>query len=382
MSGVLVLHRRTSRAAITALFIGNGLLLGAWAANIPRVREAHALTDSALGTLLLAFGIGAVVAMALTGALAARVGAGRVATATGVLLPLLFPLVAIVSGWPALLAVVIALGAVSGTMDVAMNAYGSLLEQRWGGAIMSSLHAGWSLGGLAGAVLSGALAGLGYGLLPTLAAASAIVALLDIGGVALPPLHAPGPTGAAFRLPSRALAAASLMAALCFASEGAVADWSGVYLNTVIGTDAAWATTGYTAFALTMVAGRITGDAVVGRLGPMRVVRLGGLLALLGLGFALAVPNRWAVDAGMIVVGAGLANVVPIVFSAGGRLGGTHGVAMISGMGFAGLLVAPPLIGNAADAFGLRPALLLVLAAMTGLVVLAAAVRGRGAGRV
>lgn len=377
MSGVLVLHRRASRAAITALFLGNGLLLGAWAANIPRVKALHALSDTALGSLLLAFGIGAVVAMALTSAIAARAGAARVATAACLLLALLFPFVAVVSGWPLLLGLVTLMGAISGMTDVAMNAYGSLLEQRWGGAIMSSLHAGWSIGGLAGAALSGVLASFGFGLTATLAAASGIVAVLGLAGATLPALDGGAPGGPAFRLPSRALAGASLIATLCFASEGAVADWSGVYLNTVIGTGAAWATTGYTAFALTMVAGRLTGDAVVGWLGPVRVLRLGGLLALLGLGFALAVPNRWAVDAGLIVVGAGLANVVPVAFSAAGRLAGTPGVAMVSGAGYAGLLVTPPLIGNAADAVGLRPAMTLVLAAMCGLMLLARSVAHR-----
>jgi MFS family permease len=375
MPAILVKHRRASRAAITALFLGNGLLFGGWATNIPRVRLEHGLTDTALGTLLLCFGGGAVAAMALTGAFAAKAGAGRVATVASLLLALLFPLLAVVPVWPLLLGLGILLGALSGTVDVAMNAYASLLEQRWGGAIMSSLHAGWSAGGLAGAILSGALAGLGWGLLETLAAACAVVAILGIGGATLPPLHAPVPQGRAFRLPSRALMGASVMAALCFACEGSVADWSGVYLNTVVGTDTAWATTGYTAFATTMVAGRLAGDAAVRRFGPARVVRLGGALALAGLGVALAVPDRWAVDAGLMAVGAGLSNVVPIVFSTGGRLGGTAGVAMISGMGFAGLLVAPPLIGNTADAFGLRPALTLVLAGVLGLTLLARSVK-------
>jgi predicted MFS family arabinose efflux permease len=379
MSAVLPARRLASRAATTALFVGNGFLIGTWAANIPRVRDLHHLSDTGLGTVLLAFGLGAVAAMALTSALAARIGAGRVASIAGVLLAVLFPLLALVSGWPVLLTLAVVLGAVNGAMDVSMNAYASQLERRWGGAIMSSFHAGWSIGGLAGAALAGVLAGAGWGLTEALAAASCVVAGGGLYGLTLPMLDRGAPRQGALRLPSRRLAAASLLAALCFAAEGAVADWSGVYLVTVVGTDAAWATTGYAAFALAMVAGRLTGDAVVGRLGPGPAVRLGAMLAFCGLSLALAVPNRWAVDAGLILVGTGLANVVPVVFSAAGRMAGTNGVATASACGYAGLLVAPPLLGNLADALGLRVALLLVVLGIAAMALLARSVVERPA---
>jgi len=343
------------------------------------VRDLHGLSDSGLGTLLLTFGLGAVTAMALSSGLIARAGAGRVASVGGIVMALLFPLWGVVSHWPLLLALAAALGAATGTMDVAMNAYAAQLERRWGRAIMSSFHGAWSLGGLGGALVAGVLASLGWGLTESLAPIACVVAAGGAAGLILPPLDG-GPAQAAFRLPSRELAAVCALAALCFSGEGAVADWSGVYLNTVIGTDVAWATTGYTAFALAMVAGRLTGDAVVARLGPGRVVQLGGALAFVGLGIALAVPNRWVVDGGLIVVGAGLANIVPVVFSAAGRIRGTAGVAMVSTTGFAGLLVAPPLLGNVADVAGLRLALSLVLVSIAAMALLGGAVGRRDVG--
>jgi len=357
------------------MFVGNGCLIGAWAANLPRVREAYALSDSGLGFLLLAFGVGAVAAMTMTSTIAARVGAARVASLSGVVQALLFPSMGLVAGGPALLAMAALLGAASGTMDVAMNAAASQLERRWGGPLMSSFHAGWSIGGLAGAGLAGVLTGLGWGLPETLAAAAIVIAVGGLCGLTLPALDGPAQPGAAFRLPSRRLAALSLLAALCFSGEGAVTDWTGVYLNTVVGTDEAWATTGYAAFALAMVAGRLTGDVVVGRLGPDRTVRDGALLAICGLALALAVPNRWVVDGGCVLIGLGLANVVPVVFSAAGRTAGTGGVAMVSGTGYAGLLIAPPVLGNLADAVGLRLALTLVLAGYAAIALLAGAAR-------
>ncbi len=378
MSAVIPARSHAARAATTALFVGNGCLIGAWAANIPRVREVYALSDSGLGVLLLAFGVGAVAAMTMTSALTARVGAARIASISGVAQALLFPFMGLIAGGLPLLALAALLGAASGTMDVAMNAAASHLEQRWGGPLMSSFHGGWSIGGLCGAGLAGVLTSFGWGLPETLAAASVCIAVGAICGLTLPALDGPAQPSVAFRLPSRQLAGLSALAALCFSGEGAVTDWSGVYLNTVVGTDEAWATTGYAAFALAMVAGRLGGDAVVQRLGPQRTLRTGALLAMCGLALALAVPNRWAVDAGCIVIGLGLANVVPAAFSAAGRIAGTGGVAMVSGTGYAGLLVAPPILGNVADAVGLRLALVLVLAGFAAIGLLAGATRPTG----
>jgi hypothetical protein len=377
MSGVVVPHRRWWRAGTTALFLGNGVLAGTFAANIPRIRLAHALSDAALGSVLLAFGLGAIVAMALGGTLAGRLGAARLAAIAGLLVGALFPLFALVAGRLPLLALAVVLGAVSGTMELCMNAYGAQLERRGGAPMMSSFHAGWSSGGLAGSMLSGVLAGLGWGLFATLAAGACVIAAGGLAGLALPALEDAPPPRRAFRLPSRRLAGLCLLAGLAFAAEGSVGDWFGVYLNTVVGTDAAWATTGYTAYALAMVAGRLGGDTVVGRLGPVRVVWLGAGLAALGLAAALAVPDRWTVDAGLVLVGAGLANVVPAVFSAAARLAGIGGVAMVSATGYASLLVAPPLIGGIADAVGLRLALALLPLATAGLMLLARSVGGR-----
>jgi len=385
MTALLPLRQRSARAAITAIFVGNGFLIGTWAANIPRVRDLYGLSGTGLGSLLLAFGLGAIAAMAGTSALAARLGPGRVAAVAGLLLAPLFPLIAVAGDWPLLLALAALLGAISGTMDVSMNAYASQLERRWGAAIMSSFHAGWSFGGLAGAATAGVLTGLGVGLAATLATASGLAAAAGLYGLTLPVLDPRrGRGGAAapravWRWPSLLLVGACALTGLSFASEGSVGDWFGVYLHTVLHTGAAWATTAYTAFALAMLAGRLGGDAVVRRLGPALTVRLGALLALLGFAFALAVANRFAVDAGLVLVGAGLANVVPVAFSAAGRLAGTAGVAMASCTGYGGLLVAPPLLGHLADAVGLRLALLAVLAGVAAMVLLAAAVAERRA---
>jgi MFS family permease len=362
------------RLATTAFFLGNGIAMGAWAANLPRLKEAQGLSDSALGAVLLAFGLGAVAAMPLAGGLAARLGAGRVAGGACLVLATLLPLPALAGSWPLLLAVGAALGMANGTVDVAMNAQASLVERRWGAAIMSSFHAGWSGGGLAGAALAGALAKAGWPLPAALALPALILAALGLCGLTSGVREAAAPRGPAFVLPSRALVGLCIIATLCFAAEGAVADWAGVYLRTELGTDAAWATSAYAAYSVAMALGRLSGDAVVRRLGPARVVRLGSLAAALALAVALLVPNSFAVDAALVVVGFGLSNTVPVVFSAAGHSQGTRGVAMAATLGYAGMLVAPPILGSIADAFGLRTSLALVATWTAAMALLAAAV--------
>jgi predicted MFS family arabinose efflux permease len=331
--------------------------------------------------MLFAFGGGAVAAMSATSTIAARFGAGRVAAVAGILMAPVFPWLALAPDGPPVLLAALLLGAVTGTMEVAMNAAASDLERQGGRAIMSSFHAFWSIGGLAAAALSGVLASAGWGVPATLAATSLAVALASVCGLSLPATRdlpvARDRLRLRLQLPPRSLVLLGLLALLCFAAEGSVGDWFGVYLRTVVGTGEAWATTAYTAFALAMVAARLFGDHAVRRLGPVRTVRMGAALALGGMAAALAWPDPWVVDAGMVLVGLGVANVVPTTFSAAARQAGTAGVAVVTSSGYAGLLLVPPLIGNTADLLGLRPALLLVLAGLAAIGWLAAALRPR-----
>jgi MFS family permease len=379
MSHLLPLHRARDRAATTALFLGSGFAMGGWAANLPRLQEVQSLSDSALGVLLLAFGLGAMAAMPLAGRLAAGIGAARVAGACGLVAAPLLWLPAVIGVWPLLLAMCALLGAINGSMDVAMNARASAVERRGGKAIMSSFHAGWSLGGLAGSLAAGALARAGWSLALSLLFIGGILGILSAVGLWQRTREATLPAAAGFALPSRRLAAVCLLAAVAFAAEGAITDWSGIYLRTELGTDAAFATTAYAAYALAMGAGRVGGDAVVRRLGPVRVVWLGSGLAGAGLLGALLAYNPLLADVGFVLAGLGLSNIVPVVFSAAGRLQGTLGVAMLSTTGYAGMLIAPPILGSVADAVGLRAALGLVLLGLAGIAALGRAVAARPA---
>jgi MFS family permease len=249
-----------------------------------------------------------------------------------------------------------AMGAANGLLDVTMNGYASGVERRWGLAIMSSFHAAWSGGGLVGAALGGAL--LVFGAQWSLGVAAALVATLAAlvwawlhEGDALPQLseaHIAPPVGALLPLCVAAL--------LCMGCEGAMGDWAGVYLMETAQAPQAIAPIGFAAFSATMVVGRLLGDNAVRAWGRARVVRWGSLLAVAGLALAVVDPRLGPATLGFALVGVGLSNVVPTLFSAAAGLASVPaaGVAMVATAGYAGLLSGPVVIGAIAQGASLR----------------------------
>jgi fucose permease len=361
MTSLAVVHTpglRGARAALSAIFFFSGAGLGLWAAHIPVVQAGLGLGKRDLGLALLAMSLGAVLMMPLTGFIAARLGSGRATLITALVFAVTLPLPIVAADFSLLIAAVLAFGASFGAMDIAMNTHATRLEARWGSPIMSSVHGFYSLGGLFGAALGSGIvaAGLGGGGGVVLFAAAAGLAVVALRGLLLAGGSAarsqPGPLLALPRGPAILLGALAFAA---FMAEGAVLDWSGVYL-VELGSSAAAAASGYAGFSLTMVLCRFLGDPVVARLGRPTV--LGGGGALVGLGFAVAVvlPEQWAAVLGFAIVGVGAANLVPVLFTLAGRLPGippAYGVAGVATPGYAGLLVGPPLIGFVAEHAGL-----------------------------
>ncbi len=357
---------------MTAVFAGNGIAFGAWAGNIPRLREAAGLNDAALGLLLLCVSLGSVVGMLVTGRWADPLGTARGSLLSALLLAVALPLPTLTSSYPVLLASGVLLGLGLGLLDVCMNAHAAWMERRWGAAIMSSFHAGWSLGELLGAALAGVLAFLW---LPwALGVAGLLIAVCGLAALLLPEERGRSQQPVAYTWPSRPLVIVGSIAALSFAVEGGTADWSGVYLRTVVGVPEALASTALGVFAGAMIVFRLTGGVLVQRLGSTRVLAGGALLAAVGLLTALSVPGLWPAIAGFALVGAGVANIVPIMFSAAGRQGAA-GVSMVAMAGYGAVMATPPMIGLVSQAAGLRSALLLLALAAFGMALLSRRMR-------
>ena len=236
MTGAAVGERTASwaeRAAVTAVFLANGLGIGAWAASVPAFKGALHLSAGALSFALLAFAAGAVLAMPLTSFVVPRLGTGRATRLAALVFATALLLPSLAGTLPALAAAAFALGAANGALDVSMNAHATGVERRWGAAIMSSFHAAFSAGGLAGAALGAGLAAAGAAWTLEVSAAVAVAiavlawtALRDEGAAA-------APTGPGLMVPGRAALPLCAAALLCMLCEGAMADWSGVYLRTV-----------------------------------------------------------------------------------------------------------------------------------------------------
>jgi MFS family permease len=368
---------RRARAAVTAIFLLNGLLYGAWAARIPAVRERLALSDGELGLALACIPLGAIAAMPLAGALAAHTGSRRATRLAFAVACLGTGVVALAPSLPVLCALALLLGVGMGALDVSMNIHGVAVERRYGRPILAGFHAAFSLGGLSGAAAGALVAAAALDARVHLAATALLSAAIGLTWSRRFLPAAEDVTAHAepvFARPPRRLWALGALAFACLLIEGASADWSGVYLRTELGTGAAVAALGFTAFSVTMTLGRVFGDRLVERLGSVRLVRAGGALAACGFGLALLAGSPAAALAGFACLGAGMSSIVPIVFRAAGHVGGVaSGVALaaVSTIGYLGFVTGPPAIGGVAELIGLPRALGVLVALGAAVAALA-----------
>jgi fucose permease len=356
------------------------MVLASWVPHIPAVKAHHAISDGQLGIVLLSMAVGALLALLPAGWLVGRFGSRRMTSVAALGLCLALPLPVLAPSVPLLSAALVVLGALNATLDVSMNAQAVVVELRYGRAIMSSFHGLFSLGGLVGAAVAGATMALGAGdvghvvgaaVVSTLAVAAALPGL-----VASPPRQASSPV---FARPRGILLTLGALAFCGLVAEGAMGDWSAVYLHDVVGSSPAVAAAGFAATSLAMAAGRFGGDRLVRRFGAELVLRASAALAAIGLSGALAVGTVWAGVVGCGLVGIGIANVIPILFSAAGRVPGVAAgtaLAAVATTGYLGFLAGPPAIGIAADLAGLRVALGIV-SALCAAIAIGAGVLGR-----
>ncbi|WCS26831.1 MFS transporter [Methylobacterium sp. NMS14P] len=361
---------RGQRVSTRLLFLIVGIANATWAPLVPLVKDRAGLDAAGLGLLLLTFGVGSILAMPSAGAAAARLGFRPVLLAGTLALGLALPVLAVASGLVPLTLGLLLFGAGMGAVDCVMNLQAVAVERRSGHPMMSGFHGLYSLGCILGALIASGLlaAGLGAGWSVLLLVAG-IAALFAAAWPGILPTDRGGARGPAFALPRGPVLVLGLLCFVVFLTEGSALDWSAVFLIQQRGLDPAWAALGYAAFSVTMTAGRLAGDRVVARLGRRSVVVLGGLLAAVGLALSVLVPAWEAALAGYALVGAGCANIVPVLFTAAGRqraMPESVAVPAVTTLGYAGVLAGPALIGFAAQALGLPAALLIVAVLLVG----------------
>jgi predicted MFS family arabinose efflux permease len=362
--------------ATRLIFLISGIGMASWAPMVPYVKARLGLDDASLGLVLLAFGGGSMLSMPLVGLLTHRYGNRKVISVAGLLLCVAIPLLAIVPNVLTLTTTLLYFGAMLGAVDVAMNAHAVEVERRDGRALMSGFHGLFSIGGLVGAALMSALLALGLPLSVGALTIALLLALIVLGqrGNLLSHVDDAARQAVKFRLPRELVLLLGVLCFVSFLAEGSMLDWSAVLLRDFRGFSAASAGIGYACFSVAMACGRLAGDGVVARLGPVWTVRIGASVA--AIGFLLAAMATWPPVSlfGFVLIGLGASNIVPVMFSAAGRLPGSApaiSIATVTTLGYAGLLSGPALIGFLAHASNL-PMALAVVAGMLLLVAGAA----------
>ncbi len=325
------------------------------------------LSTGQLGLALLGIAAGCLIAMPVAGWLVSRYGSGPVTAFSSFCFAAALALPAFATSQAALTAALGVLGLAAGAMDVSMNSHAITVERIWGRPLVSGFHAFFSIGGIAGAALGGVaaraeLAPRAHFLIAAIAAGA--ITLAAVAGLLPGSADAVPPGRRKLRI-SRALIGLGILTFSFFLVEGAIADWSALYLRSTIGAGPGTSAAGYAVFSASMAIGRLSGDFLRRRIGPAALIRGGSMIAASGMAIALALPHAAPAIAGFLMVGAGCSIVVPIVFAAAGALGkpaSGAALAFVTMSGYVGLFAGPPVIGFVAEWTSLRAALTLVLA--------------------
>ena len=385
-----------SKLATQAIFLVCGFAISSWAPMVPLAKERLGLNDANLGYLLLMLGLGAITMMPVSGFFSHKFGTRIVILVSGLVAAVLLPLLLLISTPIAMGVALFIFGAGIGTIDVAMNAQGIHVQHAYGKQIMSSLHGLFSVGGLCGSLGIGAL--IKIGLNPVAAAVSIAVLLVlilvynfkSLLSKSLEQQYGNGETSqpvqddltkqgaiAQADVPKKsqfsfAVIYLGFACFVVFLSEGAILDWSALFLRESKHIDVAFAGLGYAAFSVAMATMRLLGDKIVEKLSGRLVVTIGGLVGGLGLFLAVATPYLWTALAGFVLLGIGVANVVPVFFSEAGKIKGmasSIAITIISTMGYAGQLAGPAMLGFIAFHYSLQTALTIV-AVLLGLIAI------------
>jgi len=355
-----------ARIATKIQFFVNGMLFATWGVHVPTVKTLFGLDEARLSWLMLSIGIGSLISLTQVGGWVGRHGPRKVVASSGLLVTLSLAALLWMPGYFAAMGALFLFGLANGAFDVSMNAEAAAVEHAYARPIMSSFHGFFSLGGFAGALIASLVSAAGVAPRTHLAACSitGLVLILAASRYMLPTEPIPStekPGG--FRLPHGTILLLGFMAALGLVGEGAMYDWSTLYMAKTLNTPPQIAALGYGAFSIAMAAGRFGGDWLRARLGAGHTLSLSAWLAAFALGITLAIGHPAAALAGFALTGLGFSNMIPVLFAAASKVPGVSaatGIAGVSGIGYLGFMMGPPVIGAIAHALGLPLALSMV----------------------
>ncbi|MFG1602795.1 MFS transporter [Actinoplanes sp. NPDC049265] len=373
-----------ARVATSTMFAVHGAVTGTFAARLPWIADHVGVTVGGLGVALLMPGVGALLAMPLSGRLVHRYDLRALTRVLMLLWCAALVLPAVPASLPLLCAVLIVYGATAGVADVAMNAHAVVIEERLGKSVMSGFHGFWSLGGLAGSSVAALAAKLGLDARVHFAATAVVLGLITLVGAAWLLPHRPEPDAdepPAFALPSRLVLPIGLVGLCAVFAEASGLDWSAVYVRNMLGGTASTAALTVSIFSVAMALTRFAGDAVVRRLGAALTVRIAAVCALAGAMIVVLGRSVPLAVLGFGLIGVGIAVVVPLVFAAAGRLDGPPGrnIAGVAGIAYGSGLIAPGVLGGIGHVWSLTVSFVLVAVLLGAMGAAAGALRAKSA---
>jgi predicted MFS family arabinose efflux permease len=357
---------RAATWALRAQFFVAGALFATWGVHVPSIKAHYGLGEQSLAIAMMAAGVGSVVALLYAGKVLARHAPRRIIPMLAFVCTASVGSLLVPGAYAGLLLLMLAYGTAAALFDVAINDEATAIEREAGRPLMSGFHGMFSLGGMLGAAAWSVLATAGASPLQHLLGAAASLAVLALAASAfmLRQVRQVEAGGSPLSLPRGPLLLLGVLAAVGLIAEGAMYDWSVLYLRQELDAPTRTASLGYASFSAAMAAGRFGGDWVRARTTPVALLRASGMLAAVGMAMALAAQHPWATLAGFALVGLGFANVVPVLFSAAGRVPGVapaHGIAAVSSVGYFGMMIGPPMIGFIAQARSLSAGLVVVI---------------------
>lgn len=361
------------RVAVGSLFFFVGLCFASWASRIPDIQSKFDLSEGELGSMLLFLPIGSLIGLPIAGWAVHRFGSRVVILVGGVIYALTLPLIGLSPSSWVLIPVLVTYGMLGNTMNISLNTQALDLEDQMGKNILASFHGLWSLAGFTGA-------GIGAGMIflnMTPAEHFGVITLISLlilfvaKGYIIKEEKVSEGGGLVLKKPDALLLRVGMIAFLGMMSEGCMFDWSGVYFKKVVLAEPELVVLGYVAFMGAMASGRFFTDKLADRYTKVAVIQVSGFLILTGLLTAVFLPFVWSATLGFLLVGLGVASIVPLSYGIAGRsklYSPSVALAMVSTISFFGFLLGPPMIGFVAELFDLKVSFALV--AMCGLGIL------------
>jgi MFS family permease len=362
MSNEITAEKKHARIAAALAFFYMGLCFASWASRIPDIKTYLHLSDGQLGSILFAIPVGQLLMMTFSGKLVTRYGSRKIMT---IALPLYVVCINLIgwatAGWQ--LAIVLFCFGLTGNLNnISINTQAVGVEHLYNRPILATFHGGWSLAGFTGALTGFLMINLKIApkwhfLVITLIALTILWRIRPYLLECKPAVDQNAPKRKLFNKPDGLLVQLGIIAFCSMASEGAMFDWSGVYFKDVVKAPASLVVLGYTSFMIMMATGRFLADKVIQKIGRKKLLQTAGIVISTGLFTAVLFPYLIPCTLAFMIIGLGVSGNIPTVYSAAGRHKAVPtGIALatVSGIGFLGFLMGPPLIGYISEMFSLR----------------------------